>query len=98
MTIVITVQRALKAFPRRADLNRNHRHGDGCGLGRTPFHQVISAAQLIALRRGAGKIRHIGTTLRWAQDRVKNGIINIKKVGTEENPADSLTKQLSRKP
>ena len=54
-----------------------------------------SAAQGIALRRGLGRIKHIEVTQLWIQDKVSNGEIKIKKVGTKENLSDALTKGLS---
>ena len=54
-----------------------------------------SAAQGIALRRGLGRIKHIEVTQLWIQDKVANGEIKIKKVGTKENLSDALTKGLS---
>ena len=59
-------------------------------------HTDSSTAKSISLRKGAGKIRHIETNQLWLQDKVKEKIISVKKIGTEENPADLFTKHLSR--
>ena len=48
-------------------------------------HTDSSTAKRIALRRGAGKIRHIETNQLWLQDKVKDQVISIKKIGTNEN-------------
>ena len=53
-----------------------------------------SAAQGIALRRGLGRVKHIEVTQLWLQDKVAEGKIKIKKVGTKENLSDALTKGL----
>ena len=60
------------------------------------IHTDSSTAKSIAVRKGVGKIRHIETNQLWLQDKVKDKIISIKKIGTLENPSDLLTKHLSR--
>ena len=59
-------------------------------------HTDATVAKRIALRRGAGKIRHIEVNQLWLQDEAAGGEVTIQKVGTEENPADLLTKHLNR--
>ena len=55
-----------------------------------------SAAKGIASRRGLGKTRHIQVHYLWVQERVGNGDIKLTKVWGGENPADLLTKYLSK--
>ena len=59
-------------------------------------HTDSSTAKSIALRKGVGKVRHIETNQLWLQDKVKTKEINVRKVGAFDNPADLLTKHLSR--
>ena len=47
-------------------------------------------------RRGLGKIRHLATADLWVQDRVRRGDFKLTKVLGTENPADMLTKHISR--
>ena len=54
-----------------------------------------SAAIAIASRRGLGKVRHIEVCQLWLQEKVRSGEVNVVKVGTDENVADSLTKYVS---
>ena len=53
-----------------------------------------SAAKGIASRRGLGKVRHIEVNQLWVQEKVANGEIVIRKIGTRENLADALTKHV----
>ena len=55
-----------------------------------------TAAIAIASRRGLGKVRHIEVCQLWLQQKVKEGVLRIVKVGTHENAADALTKYVSR--
>ena len=55
-----------------------------------------SVAKSIAMRRGAGKVRHIEVNQLWVQEKVAKGEIEIRKVGTEANVADILTKHVER--
>ena len=59
-------------------------------------HTDSSTATTITLRKGAGNVRHIGTTQLWIQDKVKEQVICIKNIGTLDTPADLFTKYLSR--
>ena len=54
-----------------------------------------SAALGIATRSGLGKIRHLETHILWLQEKVRTGVITVKKVRGEVNPADLFTKHLS---
>ena len=54
-----------------------------------------SAAIGIANRVGVGKVRHIEVNQLWLQEKVAKGVINIIKVGTDDNLADALTKAVS---
>ena len=55
-----------------------------------------SAALAIAKRKGAGKLRHINVSALWIQDlQDKEGTVFKKVLGTE-NPADLMTKYLTR--
>ena len=55
-----------------------------------------SVAKSIAMRRGTGNVRHIEVNQLWVQERVAKGELEIRKVGTEENIADILTKHIDR--
>ena len=51
-----------------------------------------SAAIGIGSRLGLGKVRHIEVNQLWLQEKVHSGRVTLKKVKTEENIADALTK------
>ena len=55
-----------------------------------------SAARGIAMRKGLGKVRHIEVNQLWVQDRVQRGELEIRKVSTNVNLADVLTKYVDR--
>mgnify|MGYP000370569663 FL=1 len=55
-----------------------------------------SAALGIAKRTGLGKTRHIAAHLLWVQERLRNKDFELPKVQGTENPADLMTKFLSR--
>lgn len=55
-----------------------------------------SAAQAMASRRGLGKVKHMDVQYLWVQERINQGDISISKVPGTENPADLLTKHLSK--
>ena len=55
-----------------------------------------SAAIAISHRKGLGKMRHVEVQYLWVQDEVAEGRMKIHKVDTRNNPADLLTKALSR--
>ena len=54
-----------------------------------------SAAIGISSRQGLGKLRHIATHTLWVQHAVRSGMIQLRKVWGEVNPADLFTKHLS---
>ena len=49
-----------------------------------------------ASRRGLGKVRHIETHELWIQDAVDRKRLEIHKIKNKYNPADALTKNLTR--
>ena len=55
-----------------------------------------SAAKGIACRKGLGKTRHIAVHFLWIQERIARGDFKLTKVWGGENPADLLTKHLTR--
>ena len=54
-----------------------------------------SAAIGIVHRVGLGRTRHIDVQFLWIQGEVQNKTVKIVKVGTADNPADVLTKNLN---
>ena len=56
-----------------------------------------SAAKGISQRTGLGKVRHLETSQLWLQDLVLAGRITVKKISTDENLADMLTKHVEAK-
>ena len=55
-----------------------------------------TAAIGICRRRGLGKIRHLHTADLWVQDRLKTGDFTLTKVPGSDNPADILTKHVTK--
>ena len=55
-----------------------------------------TAAIGICRRRGLGKIRHLHVSDLWVQDRLRCGDFKLTKVLGTDNPADFLTKHVSR--
>ena len=55
-----------------------------------------TAAIGICRRRGLGKIRHLHVSDLWVQDRLKRKDFTLTKVAGANNPADLLTKHVSR--
>ena len=53
-----------------------------------------TAGRAIAMRRGAGRIRHIATPTLWLQRLLINGDIKMTRVGASGNCADLGTKHL----
>ena len=75
---------------------RNLLHDLGCT--RIEKIQVLtdaSAAMGIASRRGIGKVRHIEVSQLWLQDKVMRNEVELVKIRTDQNPADSLTKHVN---
>ena len=60
------------------------------------IHIDSSAALGVAQRRGNGKLRHVRVGILWIQEKVEEEEIKFHKVKGDENPADLLTKHLSR--
>ena len=52
------------------------------------------AAIAIMSREGLSKVKHIETRFLWIQDAIKAKRFSLRKVKTEENPADLFTKPL----
>ena len=50
----------------------------------------------IASRKGFGKVRHISANELWIQDKISSKVIAIIKIKNKFNPADLMTKYLSR--
>ena len=55
-----------------------------------------SAAVGICRRTGIGRVRHLAVGQLWVQDLLREGAVSLFKVQGELNPADLLTKALSR--
>ena len=60
------------------------------------LHSDSSAARQFAKRRGLGQMRHVMTRHLWLQDRVRLGHLKVVMVLGTENPADVMTKALTR--
>ena len=67
----------------------------GVSLG-VDLYTDASAAKGITSRRGLGKTRHVAVHFLWVQERVRNGDLTVSKVWGGDNPADLLTKYLTR--
>ena len=59
-------------------------------------HADSSAALAIAKRKGAGKVRHIIISCLWVQEKQDCKQLELRKVLGTENPADLMTKYLTR--
>ena len=55
-----------------------------------------TAAIGICRRRGLGKIRHLHVSDLWIQDRLRRGDFALTKILGTDNPADMLTKHVTR--
>ena len=55
-----------------------------------------SAALAIANRKGAGKLRHINISTLWIQEKQDLHQLEMRKVQGTNNPADLMTKDLTR--
>ena len=55
-----------------------------------------TSGKAMASRRGLGKVRHIAVNELWIQEHIQNKTITIKKIKNKFNPADLLTKYLSK--
>ena len=56
-----------------------------------------SSAISFAKGRGLGKNRNIATRYLWLQERIAPEHLKVFKVATDDNPADSFTKCLTKK-
>ena len=68
-------------------------------LGWTSILKIFtdsSAAVGICKRTGIGKVRHLATGQLWVQDRIRTKDFELYKVVGNDNPADMLTKHLTR--
>ena len=68
--------------------------GDGIDSPSLEIKLDATAGRPIAMRRGAGRIRHIATPTLWLQRLVINGDIKMTRVGGNDNCADLGTKHL----
>ena len=59
-------------------------------------HSDATAALGIARRRGLGKVRHLDCADLWVQEKVRTGAVTVAKILGSENPADVLTKYVSK--
>ena len=59
-------------------------------------HTDANAAMGIVHRLGLGRTRHIEVQYLWIQKQVYDRDLEVRKVGTHDNPADLLTKSLSQ--
>jgi hypothetical protein len=65
--------------------------------GPVVLHSDSSAARSFASRRGVGRMRHLEVRHLWLQAEVSGQRVVLCRVAGEANPADLLTKYLSRK-
>ena len=56
-----------------------------------------SEALGIAKRRGRGKMRHVNIRTLWVQEKNETGELEYTKVQEDSNPADLMTKNVSRR-
>ena len=68
--------------------------GDGVDSPSLEIKLDATAGRAIAMRRGAGRIRHIATPTLWLQRLVINGDIKMTRVGGNDKCADLGTKLL----
>ena len=59
-------------------------------------HSDATAAIGMCKREGLGRVRHLSTADLWIQQLVRHNRLKLYKCGTEDNPADLMTKGLSR--
>ena len=59
-------------------------------------HSDATAAIGICRRKGLGRIRHLAVSDLWVQDKIRAGDFTLQKVLGSENPADIMTKHVSR--
>jgi hypothetical protein len=51
-----------------------------------------TAAQAISSRAGLGKTKHVEVKYLWVQEATQRGLLKVKRIPGEQNPADILTK------
>jgi hypothetical protein len=56
-----------------------------------------AAALLSTIRSAPGRMKHVDVRSSWLHDQVQQNLISLHHVGTEVNPADLLTKVVSKK-
>lgn len=66
----------------------------GIEVMKTPTIMTDNASAITIIKRGEGnsRIRHINTRILYVHHLVKNGLMNIEKVASEDNKSDFLTK------
>ena len=67
--------------------------GISCELN---LHLDASATMCLVNRRGLGKVKHVDMQNLWVQEASKSGRFTTRKVGTNMNPADLMTKPLAK--
>ena len=60
------------------------------------LHLGAAATMCLVNRRGLGKAKHVDVQNLWIQEAYRSGKFVTKTVGTNVNPADWMTKPLSR--
>ena len=55
-----------------------------------------TSGKAMASRRGLGKVRHIAVNELWIQEHIQSKTMTVKKINNNFNPADLLTKYLSK--
>ena len=68
-------------------------YGDRCKIR---LHVDASAALGVIQRKGIGKLRHLHTGALWLQEQQVRNVVAFQKISGLTNPADLLTKHLSR--
>ena len=60
------------------------------------LHTDSTAARAMALRSGPGRAKHVDLKMMFIQELVKKEIVEVRKIGTLNNPADLLTKAVDQ--
>jgi len=60
------------------------------------IHTDSTAARAMTMRQGPGRVKHIDLKLLFAQELVMKRIMEVRKIGTLDNPADTLTKAVDQ--
>ena len=60
------------------------------------LHTDSTAARAMALRSGPGRVKHVDLKMMFIQELVKKKIVDVRKIGTLNNPADLLTKAVDQ--